>query len=1662
MKKRIISITLALLMSGTAIFTAPMITSVFAEDDSSGGGTSTGGSGDTVSDGISISKYVTYSYSDTDGNGVDEYEYTLDLEVFTTGTVTETATTTTPADIVLVLDQSTSMMWPASQAEDNGLDDGNIGIIDGEYTYVLGDTDGDTSQDDGEVYNLTWVQAETVTVTPLYGIWSATDDQTTYVNSLDLEYTSGGNSGYTVTIDGATYTWGQNYTFDDEDYLDYWTGDYSEEYIAVFGYLYSESRQSDLIEAVVEFISDLSVTAGHRVSIVTYNGGPDDDGGGTLTNNGATTVYALDGTANKVTANDTYDYSAIANTVLGWVNTSASGNTDGVATNTNNPSNTSNTTTTGVYTFNLEHYTQIAFGVEEAEDILFDAKYTGNTTTSGLEPEYVDTGRTQLCVIFTDGIPTTLNTYDAYSSDSTATTNVNNALQSATNMKQDGVTVFSIGMLDDIYVEEDAAYSSAYSDDYTTSRGTTTYYLQEGETFISLFLDLLSSNYVNANEFGSSTGFPSSSNLYSQTTSTSYDIDNIYQRSTTEDDTGATVYTDFYYPIDTADEETDVSTMLSDIFETVAGMMQGYATFELDQTAQIRDVMTEEYIIPVEFKSVGTGNGDYVQDITGAYNYVGMGYGDYLLETEISLYIAYSQGKDPDTTETDTEKSEYYLWDEKELIYDTVNGDTGVVNENLSIIVRNVYVDPNNSSVVYYNSDVSYSENTNEDPDVDDSYYYIIVDDNKVELYETQMVIVQGFDYNKYYVTTTDKSSDSSGDYGAKLIVQFEIEAPSGTLGDDTVDGDSLGGNGIDTNTPASGVYIYDTTNTNSDYTGYYSLEVFPVPYADIQINATIDVDDQTVYLGNAVSVVDLVEIDGKSIDGETNKYVNITYTLYKTETVEGINKEDYDAYPDSEKYTDIEYDDNKKEFFTYATDSDGNKIVLYEAYIPAGQSATDSTGNYSIDTLIIPTEDTDYLVEVTIEPATVGTVSTVTTSSQLLRVYVLHPSIDVNDVWVDYATPVDLREDNIISIVDESGTEDTYNTLTTSNISWETVSSYTYAIPEPNNETPPTVEFGYTARRGIEYTADEFFSYGVREDKEFYISSMTITSSDGYNNTTRYDSSDDYFDDADYESIEFSVNINKYDLEISKTVEAETYDTYPQSFVFDITYTDAEFITSQKYYEDNYGLTVFEDTIDVNSTIDLYIDTTGYYSGETEFAVYTNDTSVSFTSTESELYSGYYDITAMFFNEDLSFKTEGDYYIEQSTFTIIYDGDTYDAQALYEDDGITPVYEATIIDYEKTLEVIIDPDMSNVETVEWTGADGTEYYTFNVLVTDLYCGLEIEVTEDTSWAWRYEPGFTTTTTTQYVDYVNNDDDTSNDVTTNLNYVSQDVYSFDITDGKVSVSVYDVEIDDNIVTYVIANVVTEQADGSVEVRTVTYANVTAELEDFFNEDNSSTFISIDDFINSFNDAKPVFDTTSVMTVDVVGNITQTNTTSVTAYKIIDYYEEIQARIASQGNYDTVLDDDETIGDLGDGLLGTYQNTDEDEENYLDYEYAYYLTEYTFDTVAKVTTSADGSSATILVSNSGDYLDKNNSDDYLKWTRIIEEQNTYLDDYGDFDLNSTNTIDMYATVSAVYFDVSEVDLDVYNSIVNEYWLSYSALAENIYSALADPTTQGGYN
>ena len=133
-------------------------------------------------------------------------------------------------------------------------------------------------------------------------------------------------------------------------------------------------------------------------------------------------------------------------------------------------------------------------------------------------------------------------------------------------------------------------------------------------------------------------------------------------------------------------------------------------------------------------------------------------------------------------------------------------------------------------------------------------------------------VTVTGFDYTEDYVVVKDNKPR-----GYKLVVRIPAEYKNDAW---------FGGNDIASNDIGSGIY-----NGGSCY------GTFEVPKVNRAIDYKIEAKDQTIYVTNQADLKELLAYPEKDADrtyqpnGTNNKYVDITYTLKKGNTVIGTYK---------------------------------------------------------------------------------------------------------------------------------------------------------------------------------------------------------------------------------------------------------------------------------------------------------------------------------------------------------------------------------------------------------------------------------------------------------------------------------------------------------------------------------------------------------------------------------------------------------------------------------------------------------------------------------------------------------------------------------------------------------------------------------------------------
>jgi len=157
---------------------------------------------------------------------------------------------------------------------------------------------------------------------------------------------------------------------------------------------------------------------------------------------------------------------------------------------------------------------------------------------------------------------------------------------------------------------------------------------------------------------------------------------------------------------------------------------------------------------------------------------------------------------------------------------------------------------------------------------------FTFIDDNSEALDKTivrkpstdeRIIEIDGFDFNEYYVAI-DTATDTPVARGRKLVIEIPI-APSP---------DFLGGDGVPTNTTAAGVYTQNGT----------IIEQFEVPTANVDVKRMEpEFSNGSIYLGQIAEIPHVTKIgqfkgtDGKpyTVDGTRNAYVDIEYIVSDT-----------------------------------------------------------------------------------------------------------------------------------------------------------------------------------------------------------------------------------------------------------------------------------------------------------------------------------------------------------------------------------------------------------------------------------------------------------------------------------------------------------------------------------------------------------------------------------------------------------------------------------------------------------------------------------------------------------------------------------------------------------------------------------------------------------
>ena len=158
------------------------------------------------------------------------------------------------------------------------------------------------------------------------------------------------------------------------------------------------------------------------------------------------------------------------------------------------------------------------------------------------------------------------------------------------------------------------------------------------------------------------------------------------------------------------------------------------------------------------------------------------------------------------------------------------------------------------------------------------------------------------------------------------------------------------------------------------------------------------------------------------------------------------------------------------------------------------------------------PTACTDYTLNWTVAPNETGAVST-ENGSVPFTVHVLQPTLEVTDSYVDYGFDVDMKEQNVTTLDYATACSDSGSSITVIG----TKPALTVKFKQGATETDPTFTANLT-----------------NADKE-------------YNATVLIDGVDTEI------AKEFKVNLNRYDITITKTVNKDHLAKHPQTFIFDV-----------------------------------------------------------------------------------------------------------------------------------------------------------------------------------------------------------------------------------------------------------------------------------------------------------------------------------------------------------------------------------------------------------------------------------------------------------------------------------------------------------------------------
>ncbi len=314
----------------------------------------------------------------------------------------------------------------------------------------------------------------------------------------------------------------------------------------------------------------------------------------------------------------------------------------------------------------------------------------------------------------------------------------------------------------------------------------------------------------------------------------------------------------------------------------------------------------------------------------------------------------------------------------------------------------------------------------------------------------TNTVKVSGFDYAANFVESTQKSD---GTYGQKLIVEYTV----------TLSGDTIGGDNISINGDDSGIYAYDEDGV------YGLIDSIPSATANVALTYSFSVNNYSIYLGNSISVSDILGAAVTALNGTNNAYASVSYQVV-----------------------------------------DASGATVYEQTVAAGIAGT------TLSDTLVPTADTTYTVKCTVSS---GSMDDYILDEQAFSIDVLYPTVTtIEDIAVPLGAYVDLVSGDEY---DAAGTETYESTVTGTAYAWDT-SSYTL------NGEEPSVTLGFTDASGATYTSTTPPSYEANADNTFTITGFTTTGTAGTNDQIDYVTFANNDDEFDIDIMRYNLTIKK------------------------------------------------------------------------------------------------------------------------------------------------------------------------------------------------------------------------------------------------------------------------------------------------------------------------------------------------------------------------------------------------------------------------------------------------------------------------------------------------------------------------------------------------------